>query len=302
MHHIKYILIMVFAAMISCKESYEIPGAAARTNTLVVEGVINSDGITTVKLSRSAALPDTSSILAETEAQVSVESESGTTTVLREQLPGSYENPTITDPLQKYRLHIRTSEGREYASDFVPVVIGPPIDSISWSKKDGNVIVYANTHDVTNSTRYYRWSYKETWEFHSSFISYWEYVNHTMIYRINNNIFTCYKDLESTSILHASSARLVNDIISLAPLTTISNGSEKISQLYSIMVYQYPLTKDGYEYWEQLKKNTEKIGTIFDPQPSANKTNIHCLSDPSEIVIGYISASNINSKRLFIYN
>jgi len=123
-----------------------------------------------------------------------------------------------------------------------------------------------------------------------------------MIYRINNNIFTCYKDLESTSILHASSARLVNDIISLAPLTTISNGSEKISQLYSIMVYQYPLTKDGYEYWEQLKKNTEKIGTIFDPQPSANKTNIHCLSDPSEIVIGYISASNINSKRLFIYN
>jgi hypothetical protein len=102
--------------------------------------------------------------------------------------------------------------------------------------------------------------------------------------------------------MHASSAKLTNDIISEAQLTTVLNGSEKMSVLYSIFVTQYPLTKDAYEYWEQLKKNTEKLGTIFDPQPSANKTNIHCLTDPTEMVIGYISASNVVTKRRFIYN
>jgi len=302
MRRILYIVVMVLAAGLSCKESYDIPIAAARTNTLVVEGVINSSGTTNVKLSRSAELADTSSIEIETSAMVSVESETGNVMVLPEISAGSYENSTFLDPAQKYRLHIRTADGREYASDFVQVVIGPAIDSISWKKKNDNVVLYANTHDESNSTRYYRWKYKETWEFHSAFISNWEYVNQKMIYRVNNNIFTCYQDEESTTIIHASSAKLTNDIISEAQLTTVSNGSEKISVLYSIFVTQYPLTKDAYEYWEQLKKNTEKLGTIFDPQPSANKTNVHCLTDPTEMVIGYISASNIVTQRRFIYN
>jgi hypothetical protein len=300
MHHIKYIFVVVLAAALSCKESYDVPIAAARTNTLVVEGVINSSGATNIKLSRSAALADTSTIKAETSAMVSIESEGGAITVLHEITPGSYEDSTSTDPSQKYRVHIRTTDGREYASDFVPVVIGPAIDSISWKMKNNNVAIYANTHDESNSTRYYRWKYKETWEFHSAFISNWEYVNEQMIYRLNNNIFTCYQNEESTTIIHASSAKLANDIISEAALTTVLNGSVKISVLYSILVTQYPLTKDAYEYWEQLKKNTEKLGTIFDPQPSANKTNIHCLTDPSEMVIGYISASNVVSKQASI--
>ncbi|HSB93113.1 MAG TPA: DUF4249 domain-containing protein [Flavitalea sp.] len=302
MHLFKYVLLLVLFAVLSCKESYDIPIAAARTNTLVVEGVINSSGATNIKLSRSAALPDTSSIHIETGASVSVESEGGAFTVLPEITPGTYEDSTSADPSQKYRLHIRTSDGREYASDFVPVIIGPMIDSISWKRKDDNVAIFANTHDESNSTRYYRWNYKETWEFHSAFISNWEYVNQKIIYRVNNNIFTCFQSNESSAIIHASSAKLVTDIISEAPITTVSNGSEKISVLYSILVNQYPLTKDAYEYWEQLKKNTEKLGTIFDPQPSANKTNIYCLSDPTEMVIGYISAGNIVSERLFIYN
>jgi hypothetical protein len=302
MHHLKYISLLVLAAVISCTEPYVIPNEAARTNSMVVEGVINSAGLTTFKLSRSAGLSDSSSIKPETSAQVSIESELGSVTVLPEILIGTYENSTITNPAEKYRVHIRTSDGREYASDYVPVVTGPPIDSISWTKKDGNVVLYVNTHDESNSTRYYRWIYKETWEFHSPFISNWEFVNHKMQYRISNNIFTCWSNQESTNILNASSAKLANDIIYLSPLLTILDGSEKISQLYSILVTQYPLTKDGYEYWDQLKKNTEKLGTIFDPQPSANKTNIHCITDPTEMVIGYVSASNILTERRFIYN
>jgi hypothetical protein len=51
---------------------------------------------------------------------------------------------------------------------------------------------------------------------------------------------------------------------------------------------------------EQMKKNTEALGTIFDPQPSALRGNIHSLSDPTETVIGYITTTTMRQQRIFI--
>jgi hypothetical protein len=51
-----------------------------------------------------------------------------------------------------------------------------------------------------------------------------------------------------------------------------------------------------------MKKNTEQIGTLFDPQPSELSGNIHCLTDPNEIVIGYVEITQEQAKRIFIYN
>jgi hypothetical protein len=49
-----------------------------------------------------------------------------------------------------------------------------------------------------------------------------------------------------------------------------------------------------------MKKNTEKIGSIFDPQPSELSGNIQCVSDPSETVVGFISCGLVREKRIFI--
>jgi hypothetical protein len=80
----------------------------------------------------------------------------------------------------------------------------------------------------------------------------------------------------------------------------IPNASEKLAHRYSILVKQYALTQDAYHFWARLKKNTQQIGTIFDTQPSAIITNLHCTSDSSRMVLGYISASTITQKRIFI--
>ncbi|HEX3080670.1 MAG TPA: DUF4249 family protein, partial [Puia sp.] len=76
--------------------------------------------------------------------------------------------------------------------------------------------------------------------------------------------------------------------------------SEKISLEYSILAKQYALTRDQYDYWANLKKTTEQLGTIFDAQPSQLISNIHCLSNPSEPVLGYLCASSTTKKRIFI--
>jgi Domain of unknown function (DUF4249) len=81
---------------------------------------------------------------------------------------------------------------------------------------------------------------------------------------------------------------------------SVSKSTEKMYVLYSVLVNQYALTKDEFEYWTELKKNSEQLGTLFDAQPSQIGSNIHCISNPGEPVMGYLSASTVQKKRLFV--
>jgi len=99
-----------------------------------------------------------------------------------------------------------------------------------------------------------------------------------------------------------SSAKLDEDVISHAPITAIPRHAEKIIARYSILVKQYALTKEAYEHWQILEKNKRQRGTIFDAQPAQLTENIHCITNPDEPVIGWVSASSIEEKRIFIRN
>ena len=51
-----------------------------------------------------------------------------------------------------------------------------------------------------------------------------------------------------------------------------------------------------------MKKNTEGTGSVFDAQPSELVGNIHCTTNTSEPVVGYIDICNIQEIRTFIRN
>ena len=85
-------------------------------------------------------------------------------------------------------------------------------------------------------------------------------------------------------------------------MTFIPQGSIKLGVKYSILVKQYALTADAFNFLEDVKKNTEQTGSVFDPQPSALKGNIHSISNPGEPVIGFIRVCNEQTKRIFIRN
>jgi hypothetical protein len=49
-----------------------------------------------------------------------------------------------------------------------------------------------------------------------------------------------------------------------------------------------------------MQSNTESLGSIFDGLPSEITGNIHCLNNPGEQVIGYVSAGTVRQQRIFI--
>ncbi|MHA4807135.1 DUF4249 domain-containing protein [Flavitalea flava] len=285
-----------------CKQSYAPPAVSTDRSYLVVEGFIQGGTDTTnIRLSHTFQLSDTSYVTPENNADVQVEGKDNTSFPLYQTGNGNYQIPYL--PLQtgvQYRLHIRTSAQKEYVSDYVDIRNSPPIDSVNWIRGNDGVQIYANTHDPQNATRYYRWSYEETWEFNSTFFASLTIQNGQIVNLNPNTIFDCWKSFSSSNIIIASSARLAQDEIYREPLLKVPAGSQQISVKYSLLVKQYPLTQDAYAWWQEMLKNTEQIGSIFGIMPTGTKGNLHCLTDSAELVIGYISAGSAATKRIFI--
>lgn len=291
----------------ACKTPYDPPLKTVKTNFLVVEGFIDGAAITEIKLSRSRALSagDTARKKFETKARVFIEDDRQSSQPLSEKGGGVYASAFVLtlDASRKYRVHIYTSDSKEYVSDFVPYKKSPAIDSIGWKMKDNGVQVYVNTHDASNTTKYYRWEYDETWEFHSAYNSLLQYdaANNKVVDRIVQ-VYVCWQSDNSNKIFLGSSAKLTNDIIEQAPIAYIEPHHQKLSVLYSINLKQFALDVAGYNYWEAIKKNTEGIGSIFDSQPNQTVGNLHSVSDSLDFVIGYIGAGASSTKRVFISN
>jgi hypothetical protein len=300
---------MVLVIIITgCKKPYNPPVISDDNHYLVVEGVINSGNDSTViSLSKTVKIAENVSTQPVTNYAVIIEGEQeGITYTLQSRGNGKYDiGPMHLDATKKYRLHISTSAGKEYASDYVEVKQTPPIDSIGFAPKNDALQVYVNTHDATNNTRYYRWDYSEAWRFHTKFQS--DFIVDEVTKQVrgrypSENVYYCFTGDNSSNIIIGSSAKLAQDVIFKGPITTIPRDAEKLELRYSILLKQYALTKDAYQFWESLRKNTEQLGSIFDAQPTQLQGNIHCTSDLAEPVIGYISITNTQSKRIFIDN
>lgn len=304
MKRINIYIVGLVLVLISCKEHYNPTATSVNSNILVVDGFINTGADSTfISLSRSVILANKTVANPEIGATLSIETSANESINLVEKSKGRYVAPPLNfGSNKKYRLKIRTKNGANYLSDFVTAVASPQIDSLNYEVKPEGVQVYVSASDPTNNTHYYRWDYAETWIFYAQYSSMaiWRGGPRAVDRNFDEGIFKCWGNANSSTIVLGSSLKLSKDVISMAPLATILSTSEKITEKYSVLVKQYGLTKEAYEFWQNLKKNTESLGSIFDVLPSQLTGNIHNVSNTADPIIGYISAGTTQTKRLFI--
>ncbi|MBS1503307.1 MAG: DUF4249 domain-containing protein [Bacteroidetes bacterium] len=292
--------------MHSCRKPFEPPAISAPNSYLVIEGTVNSGSDSTfIKLSRTVKLSARTTVNPERNAAVSIEGDQNTSYPLTEIRPGIYASAGLNlDHSHKYRLSVQTSGGKQYVSDYVTVIDSPPIDSVHFDSKGDQVMgpgmnVYVSAHDPTGKVQYFRWDYVETWEF-TSFAQSFYYSNGDTVLPRTNDIYHCYRSDTSSSILLGNTARLTRSVIINQPVNFVDYQSEKVSYEYSILVRQYALSSDAYNFYSVLRKITEQLGSIFDAQPSELQGNIHCITNPQEPVVGYFCVGNVTSQRIFV--
>jgi hypothetical protein len=280
-----------------------IPRSIENKEMIIVDGLITDDpGKNTIKLSRSLPLGISSTPAPVKGCIVTVTDDLGNSFNFKESVAGRYTSDSAEfqgSAGRTYTLHINTnsySDNHYYESHPMKMQSVPPIDSVYYEKvtisgsdpryyMEQGCQIYLATHDPTNQCKYFRWTFAETWEFH-------------LFFPVQNNI--CWISANSELINIKNTSVLEKDIITRNPINYISNQTDRLLIKYSILVNQYSLNEEEYLYWEQLQKLSEPVGGLYDIIPFSVATNLYCLDDPNEKVLGYFSVSAKESKRIFV--
>jgi hypothetical protein len=295
-------IILLIAA--GCIEPYNPPVVQQDTHYLVADAYLNSDnGVITVILSRTQPLYSTDPPPPELKAVVTLEDEQGTVYAVPEQGKGQYTgNGLSISTSKKYRVHIRTSGKEDFFSQYISVKTSPEVDDVFWLPERDGIFIYVDTHDPSGNSRYYKWTYSETWEYTSTYPSGLKIKEggEVVTRGSDETIYTCWRTMQSTGIFVGTSSRLQDDVIRQYPLIFLPRGSIKLSRKYSVNVQQKAITEEAYNYWLQLEQTTEKLGGLFDPMPSQITGNFYNATDPTQPALGFFSGGSVREKRMFV--
>jgi hypothetical protein len=296
---LRYLLLSLMLFADSCVTEY-LPVIDEQKELLVVEGLITDQpGADTIKLSKSLPFGKKSEASPVTGCTVNISDDLGNTYILREASGGIYLTDSATfrgETGRTYTLHVTAVSGTNYKSIPMEMKPVPPIDSIYYEKTiikekyglypgiDGCQI-YLNTHDPLNNCRFYRWNFSEIWVLR-------------LLFPVEN--MTCWITEKSKTINIKSTAAFNEASIMRYPINYISNITDRLKREYSILVNQYSMNEDEYLYWEKLQSITEGAGGLYDVIPASVPSNMLCVENPAEKVLGYFSVSARSSKRIFI--
>ena len=311
-------LLLMSLMLASCIEEYHIQNnrSVNGISELVIQGRIQAGDHTIVYLSRTQPLGSEDDSQSISHAKVLVVGENGYESNLAEYdaEKNYYIINTVNLPINTpYSLKV-TLDGETYQSEYMNVLESPAIDSLTYQELDNEafrgITLHVSTHNDNDASRYYLWTYEEDWEFHApldivgigeGILNYSQKFYKFSETNTYNYYMFCWKHTESSKIHIYNTTPLNENALKEVELIRIPIDDIRISYIYSILVKQCCLDKKAYEYYTLLKKQTEESSGLFTPMPAEIKGNITCTSNPNIRVHGYILASSITTKRLFVY-
>lgn len=280
---------------------------------LVVDGLISdSPGPYTVKLSLSTQVERPYFVPLEN-AQVSISDDSGNSNELAEIDKGTYQttNPDFIGKVgKKYKIHIETAEGKKYESGFQELRMVAGIDSVyakieyNYSKLSGQDVpgyqFYIDTDYPEMDTNYFIWQLENTFKFQSNYTLKFIYDGSYHTPGQYDSIYNCWKTDIVNGIYLVNTENLAQPAVKGFPLNFVSTETKKLSIKYSLLVRQLSVTKEAYEFWNNVGLIEEGQGALFATQPYQVRGNVKNVDDDNEPVLGYFITAGMTEKRIFI--
>ena len=303
LRHIHYLVI--FTLLGSCVQPFDIEVGESE-EVLVISGVLtNKEGIHEVSVSYTRGIESTEQRTVD-DANVWIEDQDGVTYPLSGVGEGKYETADGFCGLigNTYQLFVEAGENLYQST---PSLLREPveIDSIHWRYAEvedpaEEVIspgaqFFVDSHSDQSGRLFFRYEWEGTHQIQVPLAG-----THTVedgeIVPIDHVVNPCYQTNISNSIILASSENLTENRVPDAPIQFVPEYSVKLRHAYSLLVKQYALNSDAYNYYRLLKENNESAGSFFDEQKGAVIGNLSS-SDPTEVVLGYFEVSGFSEKR-----
>ncbi|SNR15388.1 DUF4249 domain-containing protein [Tenacibaculum jejuense] len=301
----------------SCIEPIELNNDQSFKSNIVVRAIITNEFKKhTVKISKTVPINATEAN-PEKNATVNIIDNNGTTYNFVETSDGIYtstmEFAAVTD--KEYTLKIKTENGNSYTSTPEKLPLVAEIDEIKISVEDNTTeniqeaVVRVNSKQTNDSGKYYRYEFDETYKIQALF-----WVNETISIRSNTSPYefelvrkdpdifgdgTCYGNEKSKEILITETASLNEDQVLGFAIQKIPIKHFKIGRRYSILVKQYVVNQNTYNFYENLKKFSDSNNIFFETQVGNIPNNISSETNPDDITVGFFEVSSVSSKRVF---
>lgn len=303
----------------SCTEPFSIVETINQdyNNLLVVESTITNEfKHQEVKLSRSSGIDENHSLI-ENNAKVQIEDSNGVVfNFSQDSKSGIYLSNEKFEAINdvSYTLKINTQNGEDFISKEIflttPVEIDdvyPELDEFDDFK---GVTIYVDAHDDSNTAKYFRYEYEETYKINVPYPSNyeWEFTR----YGVEDAGFyeviltwvppktTCYSPtFKSSGIMQFSTTNLDESNVVHFPIHFIWEDSPMLRERYSILVKQYIQSAEAYTYFKTIKELGQTESLLSQSQTGYVTGNLSAVSDPNKKVIGFFEASAVTEKRIY---
>lgn len=203
---------------------------------------------------------------------------------------------------RSYRIHAELLEN-EYESDWQTALDPPEIGEIRFAADATQVRVLTDFTEAEESTGYITYSIEETWEFHVPYVADYSVNPETwqvsVLMEQDLTDYYCWK----TQNTHAEYLMDMTHLDGRAENVTVNNyyrTDSRNHRNYSILVKVRTLSEKEYKYRYNQLRNITGGNDLFTPNPGDLPGNISCLTDPDQLVYGYVSLSRMTQKRAFM--
>ena len=311
MRKINIIIASLCILFFSCIEEYSISQTSSEYHNeeIVIQGNILSGDMSTIYISHTQPFGSKQDANPITDAQVCIlgENEYKSDMARYDADKNYYTIDTKDLPIGgKYALEVKT-KGNTFRSEYLKLQNCPEIEKLSYKERTDGISIHVSSHGTEKDSRYYMWTFEEDWEFHSEtdilrlggrpiYNEFYQFEN-----SYHNPYYYCWKHNTSKNIYIYSTKGLNENTVKENELFRIPIDDIRISYIYSLRLKQMSLNEEAFHYYSNMEKLTEDTGGLFSPMPTEIRGNITCVTNPDMIVRGYVIASQVTTKRIFIY-
>lgn len=272
--------------------------------SVVIEGLI-TDSLdiqeVTVSLSSVIGIGNDNILTPVSNATVKLQDDLGNEFEYSEDGNGKYLLEKAADRGVMYNIEVTLPDGEVYKSIPAAVSVASSIDSVGWAVVDEstrnnagelvervNMKLNAFTKFETDARPYLRWRVKGIYE---------------LVEGAPGLLFPlrCY----ITNLIDLNKIRIFD--------SNELNGNELFDQTlvetkydyrffnnFAFIFSQYSITKEEYDYWNNIDQLLNVDGSLFDSPPGTIIGNIYNVNDPNDIAVGYFSVASVSRYIYFI--
>ncbi|MBN2772682.1 MAG: DUF4249 domain-containing protein [Prolixibacteraceae bacterium] len=317
MKRIIYIGLILLLALGSCEDIY-IADLEIGSQHLVVEAKIDAtQPVNKIRLFRTVGFYESDNYPPVDDAVINLIDNNGKVFECVNSGNGNYTFYSSIDAKNSYKLQILYN-GETYESVYETVPEIPTLDSVygeATSKSivefdtDGNQVL--NSYDgiqcyadIKNdiSKKYYRFDARKIRLSNYPFdtimgtpVTVTKYIWNSFYPDEGYNIATS-SPYSNNYNIYKHTMDFIN--AQFSKLLNYNTGERERGWIY--IIHQYSISTSAYQFYEELNKQLESEGKIFDPVYSQAFGNIKCTSDKSKVILGNFEIQNYKEHRYFV--